>query len=69
LGETLKPFLAKYEFEYRWIGNDPSAHIYSYFYVVMVGCAGSSGSMLELKLVLYDLSQKYLAQYEQKLLI
>ena len=51
------------------MGNDRCSYIYAYFYITITACSKHSSSMVELKTVLYYLAEKYLSQYEQKLLI
>lgn len=69
LAESLAQLLHGYRYSLRWIGNHHNAYISAYFYVVIVGCSAHPHFMVELKSVLYELAEKYLAQFEQKLLI
>jgi hypothetical protein len=69
LCQNLKNLLKKYCYTLRWIGNEPHSYVQAYFYALIMGCATNPDFMLELKTVLYDLAEKYLALFEQKLLV
>lgn len=67
--ENIKEIVLSHPYSLRWIGNSRHSYLYAYAYVLIVGCASNPALMIDLKEVLYGLAQKYLPQFEQKLLI
>lgn len=69
LCSVLEDIIKHQQYHLRWIGNDPNAYVYAYFYTAIVACSSNPSFLVELKCVLYQLAERYLCIYEKKLLI